>query len=406
MHQLRHGASTLLLALAAGAAIFAVGCGDEAAAPPPPGPPEVSTVTLETQRVTLTTELPGRTAPHLVAEIRPQVNGLIQDRKFTEGADVRAGSVLYQIDPAPYQAAYDQAAAALEVARANLPALRSRAERVRELAAIRAAGEQDAEDAEAAVLQAEANASAAEAALEAARVNLSYTPIKAPISGRIGRSAVTIGALVTAFQPTPLATIQQLDPIFVDVTQSTSELLRLQRAMAQGRLSDGEDSRTVRLLLEDGTPYAHAGTLQFRDVTVDPTTGSVTLRMVFPNPDGILLPGMYVRAVVEEGVVEDAVLAPQQGITRDPKGNPVAWVVDANGTVEQRTPVLDRAIDDTWLVTDGLAPGDRLIVESRTRVHPGDTVHAVPFAPSSSEQASDQPSGPSGEQPADGQAEV
>jgi len=400
MHRLRHGVPTLLLASAAGAALFAIACGGEAAAPPPPGPPEVSTVTLATQRVVLTTELPGRTSPYLVAEIRPQVNGLIQDRKFTEGSDVRAGSVLYQIDPAPYQAAYDQAAAALEVARANVPALRSRAERLRELAAMRAAGEQDAEDADAALRQAEANVSAAEAALEAARVNLSNTPIRAPISGRIGRSVVTIGALVTAFQPTPLAVIQQLDPIYVDVTQSTAELLRLQRAMARGQISDGDGSRTVRLLLEDGTPYDHEGRLAFRDVTVDPTTGSVTVRMVFPNPDGILLPGMYVRAVIEEGVVENAVLAPQQGISRDSKGNPIAWVVGADGTVEQRTPVLDRALDDTWLVTGGLAPGDRLIVESRARVHPGETVHPVPFAQPSDEPSAEAAGGEPGPRPA------
>ena len=333
-------------------------------------------MTLAPRQVTLTTELPGRTSPYLVAEIRPQVNGLIQERKFTEGADVEAGSVLYQIDPAPYRAAYDQAAAALEVAKANLPALRSRAERMRGLAEARAAGQQEADDAEAALHQAEANVSAAKAALEAARVNLSNTPIKAPISGRIGRSAVTIGALVTAFQPTPLATVQQLDPIYVDVTQATAEVLRLQRALARGQISDGASSRSVELLLEDGTPYGEAGRLEFRDVTVDPTTGSVTLRMVFPNPDRVLLPGMYVRAVVEEGVVDDALLAPQQGITRDPKGNPVALVVDGDGTVEQRAPTIDRAVGSDWLVTGGLEPGDRLIVESKGQVRPGQTVRA------------------------------
>jgi len=379
MRPLRHGVITRLYLLAAGAALLTAGCGKEQAAPPAPPPPEVGTVTLAPQRVTLTTELPGRTSPYLVAEIRPQVNGLIQEREFTEGTDVKKGSVLYQIDPAPYQAAYDQAAAALEVAKANLPALRSRAERMRGLAEARAAGQQQADDAEAALHQAEANVTAAEAALEAARVNLSYTPIKAPISGRIGRSAVTIGALVTAFQPTPLATVQQLDPIYVDVTQATAEVLRLQRALAKGQITGGDSSRSVKLLLEDGTPYGQAGRLEFRDVTVDPTTGSVALRMVFPNPDRVLLPGMYVRAVVEEGVVDDALLVPQQGITRDPKGNPVALVVQSDGTVEQRAPTIDRAVGDAWLVTGGLAPGDRLIVESKGQVRPGQTVHAVPF---------------------------
>jgi len=386
MQGLRHGLAAPLLFVAAGAALSIVACGQEQAAPPAPPPPQVSTVTLATQQVTLTTELPGRTSPYLVAEIRPQVNGLIQERKFTEGTDVRAGSVLYQIDPAPYKAAYDQAAAALEVAKANLPALRSRAERMRGLAEARAAGQQQADDAEAALHQAEANVAAAEAALEAARVNLSYTPIKAPISGRIGRSAVTIGALVTAFQPTPLATVQQLDPIYVDVTQATAEVLRLQRALARGQITDGDSSRSVKLLLEDGTPYGEAGRLEFRDVTVDPTTGSVTLRMVFPNPDRVLLPGMYVRAVVEEGVVDDALLAPQQGITRDPKGNPVALVVNGDGTVEQRSPVIDRAVGDAWLVTGGLAPGDRLIVESKGQVRPGQTVRPVPFEGTESTQ--------------------
>ena len=379
MTRARHGVSTPLCFLAAGAALLAAGCGHEQAAPPAPPPPEVSTVTLAPRQVTLTTELPGRTSPYLVAQIRPQVNGLIQARKFTEGTDVRQGSVLYRIDPAPYQAAYDQAAAALEVAKANLPALRSRAERMRGLAEARAAGQQQADDAEAALHQAEANVSAAKAALEAARVNLSYTPIKAPISGRIGRSAVTIGALVTAFQPTPLATVQQLDPIYVDVTQATAEVLRLQRAMARGQITHGESSRSVKLLLEDGTPYGEAGRLEFRDVTVDPTTGSVALRMVFPNPDRVLLPGMYVRAVVEEGVVDDALLVPQQGITRDPKGNPVALVVKADGTVEQRSPTIDRAVGDAWLVTGGLQPGDRLIVESKGQVRPGQTVRPVPL---------------------------
>jgi len=373
--------------LAAAIGVAASGCREAQSNIPQAGPPTVSTVTLTAQRLTLTTELPGRTAPYLVAEIRPQVNGIIQDRAFTEGSDVAAGALLYQIDPAPYKAAFDQAAAALAVAEANLPALRSRAERLRSLAEAHAVGDQDADDAEAALGQAEANVIAAKAALEAARINLSYTPISAPIAGRIGRSAVTIGALVTAYQPSPLAVIQQLDPIYVDVTQSSAELLRLQRELGKGRLVNGESNRSVKLLLEDSVPYDTEGRLEFRDVSVDPSTGSVTVRMVFPNPDHILLPGMFVRAVIEEGVIDQAVLAPQQGITRDPKGNPIAWVVGPSGTVEQRKIELDRALGDTWLVSSGLEPGDQLIVEGRQRARPGDQVIAVPLAPESGPEA-------------------
>jgi len=357
---------------------LALGCGKPAAGPPP-GPPEVGVVTLTPERVVLTTELPGRTSPYLVAEVRPQVNGLLQQRNFEEGADVRAGQLLYQIDPAPYRAAVDQAEAALAMAEANLPAMRSRAERLRGLVESRAAGEQTAEDAEAAVRQAEASIAASQAAVESARIQLSYTPIKAPISGRTGRSAVTVGALVTAYQPVPLVTIQQLDPIYVDVTQSSAEVLRLRRVLSSGALTrDADSARRVRLLLEDGTPYAHEGTLKFQDVTVAPSTGAVTLRMVFPNPDHILLPGMFVRAVVEEGVNEAAILAPQQGVSRDPRGNAYALVVGADGKVESRTLEIGRAFGNRWLVTSGLAAGDRVIVDGLLAVRPGIQVNAVP----------------------------
>jgi membrane fusion protein (multidrug efflux system) len=358
----------------------------------------------------LTTELPGRISAYLVAEIRPQVNGLLQKRLFEEGADIHQGDLLYQIDPVPYQAAYDQAKAALvsaeanvvtaeanvAMAEANLPAIRSRAERLKELVAIHAVGQQDYDDASAALRQAEANLdmrrAAVEAsrtavevsrtALESARINLSYTPIKAPISGRIGRSSITVGAMVTAYQPAPLAVIQQLDPIYVDVTQASADLLRLGRSMESGSLKQaGASQRKVRLVLEDGTTYSREGTLQFRDVTVDPTTGSVTLRMVFANPNQVLLPGMFVRAVVEEGVDDEAILIPQQGVSRDPKGNPNALIVNSAGKVEQRAILLDRAIKDRWLVTKGLAPGDRVIVEGAQNVRPGASVRAVEFAP-------------------------
>ena len=368
------------LSLLAVAALTAA-CGKPQAGPPQ-GPAEVGTVTVATEKVVLTTELPGRTSPFLVAEVRPQVNGLIRERAFEEGSDVKAGTLLYQIDPAPYQAAYDQAKAALAMAEAHVPAARSRAERLKGLVAIRAAGQQDADDAAAAALQAEASVAAAKAAVESARVNLSYTPIRAPIPGRTGKSTVTVGALVTAYQPVPLATVQQLDPIYVDVTQSSAELLRLRRGFKSGNLTqNGSSWSKVRLVLEDGTPYTAEGKLKFRDVTVEPTTGSVTLRMVFPNPDHVLLPGMFVRAIVEEGVNPEAILVPQQGVTRDQKGSPYALVVGEDGKVEQRMLTLDRTVGDRWLVSKGLVAGDRVIVEGLQRIRPGADVKAVPFAP-------------------------
>jgi membrane fusion protein (multidrug efflux system) len=361
------------------AAIAAAGCARRPA-PPPPGPVEVSTVTVHAGPAVLTTELPGRTCPYLVAEIRPQVNGIIQKRAFEEGKDVKEGTLLYQIDPSPYQAAYDQAKAALAVAEANLPATRSRAERLKGLVEIHAVGQQDYDDAAAALLRAEASVDSARAAVESARINLAYTPLKAPISGRIGRSAVTVGAMVTAYQPTSLAVVQKLDPIYVDVTQASADLLRLRRGLESGKLKTSGSVRKVKLLLEDGTPYPHEGTLQFRDVTVDSATGSVILRMVFPNPQYTLLPGMYVRAIVEEGVNENAVLAPQQGVTRDAKGNATALVVGKDGKVEERALTLDRALGDRWLVTAGLGDGDQVIVEGLQKIRPGVPVKPVPFA--------------------------
>ncbi|MBM3302995.1 MAG: efflux RND transporter periplasmic adaptor subunit, partial [Deltaproteobacteria bacterium] len=258
--------------------------------PPPPPVQEVATVTVQPQQLVLTTELPGRTSAYLVAEIRPQVNGIIQKRLFTEGSDVKAGQVLYQIDPAPFQAALESARAALAKSEANLPAIRSKAERYRALLAEKAVSQQDYEEKEAALKQVEADIEYWKAAVETARINLGYTCVTAPISGRIGKSNVTDGALVTAYQPIALATIQQLDPIYVDVPQSTTELLRLRRRLEGGRLNqNGTNQKTVKLILEDGTRYPQEGTLQFRDVTVEPTTGSVVLRVVFPNPEGVLL---------------------------------------------------------------------------------------------------------------------
>lgn len=369
----------LASSLAAIVASSAIGCGSEKQSAAPV-PIEVGVVTVQPERVVLTTELPGRTAAYLVAEVRPQVNGLIQERLFEEGSDVRAGSLLYRIDPAPYQAAFDQAQAAVAVAEANLPAARARAERLEGLVGIHAVGQQDYDDAVAALARAEASVASARAAQEAARINLAYTPVRASIAGRVGRSAVTVGALVTAYQPVPLAVIQKLDPIYVDVMQSSAELLRLRRGLSNGDLKRDDASwRRVRLALEDGTPYAHEGRLQFRDVTVDPTTGSITLRMVFPNPDQVLLPGMYVRAIVEEAVNEAAILAPQEGVTRDRTGKATALVVGEDGRAEQRQLEIDRALGERWLVTKGLAPGDRVIVEGLQRIRQGTPVKDAPF---------------------------
>ncbi|MGV8073190.1 MAG: efflux RND transporter periplasmic adaptor subunit [Syntrophobacteraceae bacterium] len=341
--------------------------------------PEVAVVTIQEQKIELTTELPGRTSAYLIAEIRPQVNGIIQKRLFKEGSDVKAGQLLYQIDPAPFQVAYDSAKASLGKAEANLPSIRLRVERYGELLADKAVSRQDYDDAAAAMEQVKAEIEYWKTAVEGARINLGYTRVTAPISGRIGRSSVTDGALVTAYQPTSLATIQQMDPIYVDVTQSSAELLRVKCNLENGRAGNGENRRKVRLLLEDGTPYPQEGTLQFRDVTVDPATGSFIVRIVVPNPEQTLLPGMYVRGIVQECVAEQAILVPQQGVSRNPKGEPFALVVDDKGMVQMRPLTLNRAIRDQWLVSSGLSAGERLIVEGMLKVRPGTAVKAVPF---------------------------
>ena len=354
------------------------GCGGKQSTPPPL--PEVAAVEIQHRELVLTTELPGRTAAYLVAEIRPQVNGIIQKRLFTEGSDVKAGDVLYQIDPAPFQAALDCARASLAKSEAHLPLARGRFLRYKALLAEQAVSQQDYDDRESALKQAEADIEYCKAAVETSRINLDYTRVTAPISGRIGKSSVTDGALVTAYQALALATIQQLDPIYVDVPQSTTELLRLKRRLEDNRLhQNGTSQNTVKLSLEDGTAYPLEGTLQFRDVTVDPTTGSVVVRAVFPNPDGILLPGMFVRAVVREGINERAVLIPQQAVSRNPKGDPMALIVDGEGKVQQRMLMIDRAIEDNWLVSSGLASGDRVVVEGMQKIRPGASVKVIPF---------------------------
>lgn len=342
--------------------------------------PEVATVTIQPQQVTLTTELPGRTAPYRIAEIRPQVNGLILKRLFTEGADVQAGQELYQIDPAPFEAALNNAKAALARSQASLPALKSRADRFKEALTDKAVSQQAYDDAAAAVRQAEADEQYWTAMVQTASINLAYAHVVSPISGRIGRSSVTDGAIVTAYQPVPLATIQQLDPIYVDVPQSTTQLLRLQQRLKDKSLNrDGTNQNKVQLKLEDGTLYPSEGTLQFRDISVDPTMGTVIVRAVFPNPDGILLPGMYVRGVANEGVNAQAILIPQQAVSRDSRGNPMALVVEADGKVGARMLTLDRDIGDKWLVLTGLSPGDRVIVEGAQKVRVGVPVKEVPF---------------------------
>ncbi len=356
------------------------GCDRRDQAPPAAAVPEVVVLTVRMQPLMLTTELFGHTSPYRIAEIRPQVNGLIQKRLFTEGSNVQAGQALYQIDPAPFQAAFDNAQAALARAQAGLPALRLRADRLKQALADKAVSQQDFDDADANLKQAEADAQYWKATVETARINLGYARVVSPISGRIGTSTVTEGAIVTAYQPMPLATIQQLHPIYVDVSQSTTELLRMQRRLREKSLNpDGTDQNKVQLILEDGTPYPLEGTLQFRDISVDPTTGSVILRAEFPNPDGTLLPGMFVRAVVKEGVNGNAILIPMQAVSFNPKGEPLALIVDAAGKIEQQKLVLERDIGDQWLVSSGLASGDRVVVEGTQKVKPGAVVKAIPF---------------------------
>ncbi len=370
--------SSIVLSICVACALAA--CGEPPGAPQTggKGTPQVAVLTLQTQRLPLTTELPGRVSPAAIAEVRPQVTGLIQARRFQEGGTVKAGELLYQIDPATYRASVDSGQASVDKAQAQLVATRLKAGRLKELAAMKAAGQQDADDAHAALLQAQAELSAAKAALQTQRINLDYTRITSPISGRIGRSSVTQGALVTANQAMALATVQQMDPIYVDVTQSSTTQLSLGQALAAGKLKAG--STTVRLQLENGSTYELPGKLKSSEVTVDQNTGAVTLRAEFPNPKGALLPGMFVRAVVEEGVIDDALLVPQAAVSRDSAGKPVAYVVDADGKLAQRQIETRRAVGNQWLVSSGLKAGDRLAVEGQLKAKPGMPVEAKPVA--------------------------
>ena len=342
-----------------------------------PGAPAVTVLTVKAEPVPLAIELPGRTSPYLIAELRPQVTGIVKARPFKEGSEVKAGQVLYQIDAAPYQAAYDSARATLARAEANVDAARTKAERYAELVKIEAVSKQDNDEAAAALKQALADVAAAQAALDKARIDLGFTRVSSPISGRIGRSAVTPGALVTANQGEALAIVQQLDPIYVDLTQSSAEMLRLQRELASGSLQRTNGNAVpVDLVLEDGSVYESPGKLAFSEVTVDEGTGSVTLRAVFPNKQGELLPGMYVRARITQGVRDSAILVPHAAVTRDPRGNATVMVVNGENKAEPRVVKTDQSLGDKWVVTAGLAPGDRVIVEGLQKARPGTPVQA------------------------------
>ncbi|MGO2011315.1 MAG: efflux RND transporter periplasmic adaptor subunit [Pseudoalteromonas sp.] len=339
----------------------------------------VGVVTLKSQPLTLTKELPGRVAASQVAEIRPQVNGIIQSRLFTQGAQVKKGQPLYQIDPSTFEAQEATSKAAITKAQASIANAKAKSERYDELLKIKAVSQQDFDEADASYKSAQADLLTAQAQLKTAQINLNYSKVSSPISGQIGKSNVTAGALVSANQATTLATVTQLDPIYVDLTQSSNELTRLKKAIASGELDkDLEVHSVVELKMEDGSVYSHKGTLQFSEVTVDPSTGSVTLRAEFPNPEKLLLPGMYVRAVIVEGVKANAILAPQRGVSRNTKGQPTAMVVSKDNTVEARVLKTDRTVGSDWLITEGLNDGDQLIVEGLQKIAPGAPVKAVP----------------------------
>ena len=341
------------------------------------GPAEVGYVVAQSQPVGLTTELAGRTSAFLVSEVRPQVGGVIKARLFEEGSIVRAGQSLYQIDPATYQAAVNSASAALAQAQAQANAAKLKADRYKTLVETGAVSKQDNDDAQAAAAQTAAAVAVQKAALDTARINLNYTRVAAPISGRIGKSAVTPGALVTAGQAAPLATVQDLSKVYVDLTQTSAELLKLRRQFASGKVGRS-GSAQVTLKLEDGSTYPIPGRLEFSDITVDPGTGSIGLRAVFPNPNGALLPGMYVRAVLSQGVASSGILVPQGAIQRDPKGNAQVTVVGARGGAEPRPVTLGQTVGDKWLVTSGLNAGDKVITEGLQKLRPGAPIKPVP----------------------------
>jgi len=370
------GLTPLAVVLMLSGSIALTGCNDKEAQQGAPHAPQVGVVTLKTEPLNVTTELPGRTAAFRIAEVRPQVGGIILKRNFVEGSEIKAGTSLYQIDPATYQAAYDSAKGDLVKAQANAQISRVTVNRYKPLLGTNYISKQDYDTAVATAAQADAAVVSSKAAVETARINLAYTKVTSPISGRIGISSVTEGALVSNGQATALATVQQLDPIYVDVTQSSNDFLRLKQELADGSLKQANGKAQVKLLMDNGKEYSQAGTLEFSDVTVDETTGSITLRAIFPNPNDSLLPGMFVRARLDEGVNNDALLVPQQGITRNPRGDATAMVVGADNKVELRTVTTTQAIGDKWVVTDGLKSGDKIIVTGLQKIKPGVQVTA------------------------------
>ncbi|HII0638420.1 TPA: efflux RND transporter periplasmic adaptor subunit [Salmonella enterica subsp. arizonae serovar -:z4,z24:-] len=377
----KHARFSLLPSFIIFSAALLAGCNDQGDTQAHPGEPQVTIDVVETAPLAVTTELPGRTSAFRIAEVRPQVSGIVLKRNFTEGSDVEAGQSLYQIDPATYQADYDSAKGELAKSEAAAAIAHLTVKRYVPLVGTKYISQQEYDQAIADARQSDAAVVAAKAAVESARINLAYTKVTSPISGRIGKSNVTEGALVTNGQSTELATVQQLDPIYVDVTQSSNDFMRLRQSVEQGSLHKDSASSTVELVMENGQVYPLKGTLQFSDVTVDESTGSITLRAVFPNPQHSLLPGMFVLARIDEGVQPNAILVPQQGVTRTPRGDAMVMVVNDKSQVEARNVVAAQAIGDKWLISEGLKPGDKVIVSGLQKARPGVKVKATTDAP-------------------------
>lgn len=380
------GFTPLAAVLMLSGSLALTGCNEKESQQSAPPPPEVGVVTLKSEPLQITNQLPGRTSAYRIAEVRPQVSGIILKRNFTEGSDVQAGVSLYQIDPAPYQAAYNSANGDLAKAQASANIAQLTVKRYQKLIGTQYISQQDYDQAVATAQQADAAVIAAKAALESARINLAYTKMTSPISGRTGISTVTEGALVTSGQANALVTVQQIDPIYVDVTQSSGEFLRLRQELAEGKLKQENGQAKVKLVTNDGMTYQQEGTLEFSEVTVDPSTGSITLRAVFPNPDKSLLPGMFVRAELEEGINPTAILVPQQGVTRTPRGDASAMIVDKDNKVAVRQLTTGAAIGNKWLVTEGLQDGDRVIISGLQKIKPGIQVNAQEVAESNEGQ--------------------
>ncbi|MEZ0231567.1 MAG: efflux RND transporter periplasmic adaptor subunit [Methylophilaceae bacterium] len=359
-------------------AALLAGCSASSAPPSNPHATEVGVLTIKSSPQVMVTDLPGRTNAYMISEIRPQVGGIVRKRNFVEGAHVNAGDLLYQIEPAPYQATYASAEAAVQKAEANIVSIRAKAQRYTELVKINAVSQQDDDDIQASLKQAEADRASSKAALDTARINLDFTKIVSPISGIVATSTVTPGALVTANQETSLTNVQQLDPIYVDVTQSSNDLLKLKKQFAAGKLKrTGHDEVRIRVVLEDGSEYGHEGRLKFSGVSVNPSSGAVTLRAVVPNPDGLLMPGMYVHALLDQAIDEHAMLVPQRSLTRNSRGQPTVLVVGADDKVELKILTVGDTIGDSWLVTSGLSEGDQVIIDGLQKVKVGDVVKPV-----------------------------